>query len=59
MSHWGYTPEKCDGDFCPQECDDCPKADMDEEEASKFAWPEDRDIEMGFDPYLGCYTDDC
>lgn len=21
--------------------------------------PSDRDIEMGFDPYLGCYTDDC
>ena len=22
-------------------------------------WPEDLFDEMGFDPYLGCYTDDC
>ena len=33
---WRYTPEKCDGDFCPSECDNCPKcwedADDDEEE---------------------------
>lgn len=21
--------------------------------------PEDSDFEMGFDPYLGCFTDDC
>ena len=21
--------------------------------------PEPDDLEMGFDPYLGCYTDDC
>lgn len=21
--------------------------------------PDDSDLEMGFDPYLGCYTDDC
>lgn len=22
-------------------------------------WPEDLFDEMGFDPYMGCYTDDC
>lgn len=21
--------------------------------------PDDIDLDMGFDPYLGCYTDDC
>ena len=35
-SKWRYSPEKCDGDFCPGECDNCPKcwedADDDEEE---------------------------
>ena len=25
VSKWAYTPEKCDGDFCPQDCDNCPK----------------------------------
>lgn len=28
-----------------------------EEEESDY--PEDANLEMGFDPYLGCYTDDC
>lgn len=23
---WSYEPEKCDGDFCPCDCDVCPKA---------------------------------
>lgn len=48
---WAYT-ERCDGDFCPMNCDNCPKAE------SSFE-PDDADLEMGFDPYLGCYTDDC
>lgn len=26
VSKWGYTPEKCDGDLCPGDCDLCPKA---------------------------------
>lgn len=25
---WLYTPEICDGDFCPQDCDACPKKEM-------------------------------
>lgn len=49
---WAYDPDICDGDFCPMNCDHCPKADRDYE-------PDDADLEMGFDPYLGCYTDDC
>lgn len=30
-SKWRYSPEKCDGDFCPGECDDCPKCWEDDE----------------------------
>lgn len=25
---WLYTPEICDGDFCPQNCDACPKKEL-------------------------------
>ena len=25
---YAYTPEFCDGDYCPQDCDRCPKRDM-------------------------------
>ena len=24
---WSYRPEKCDGDYCPMDCDKCYKAD--------------------------------
>ena len=24
---WSYSPEKCEGDFCPNDCDRCGKAD--------------------------------
>jgi len=27
VSKWAYTPEKCDGDYCPEDCDVCPKND--------------------------------
>ena len=27
VSKWAYIPDKCDGDFCCGNCDDCPKAD--------------------------------
>lgn len=56
VSHWAYDPAICDGDFCPGNCDICPKRD----EAVEAEYGEgDGDLEMGFDPYLGCYTDDC
>jgi len=31
---WAYSPEKCDGDFCPMNCDICGKKydDLEEEE---------------------------
>jgi hypothetical protein len=58
---WAYNPEVCDGDFCPMNCDHCPKADDAEEyyEPDNLEYDEPVDLEMGFDPYLGCYTDDC
>lgn len=28
---WAYEPEKCDGDYCPCNCDVCSKAEIDEE----------------------------
>lgn len=33
ISKWGYNPEKCDGDFCCGDCDFCPKAYEEDEEA--------------------------
>ena len=24
---WAYDPERCDGDYCPMDCDICQKAD--------------------------------
>lgn len=33
VSKWAYDPDKCDGDFCPGDCDDCPKGDEDEYKA--------------------------
>lgn len=30
-----------------------------EEEEEDSYEPDDSDLEMGFDPYMGCYTDDC
>lgn len=34
VSHWAYDPDKCEGDFCPGDCDKCPKRDEDGEEES-------------------------
>ena len=35
VSKWAYTPEKCDGDYCYGDCDNCPKANEDEEDDSR------------------------
>ena len=32
VSKWAYSPEKCDGDFCPGDCDYCNKAWEDDDE---------------------------
>lgn len=35
-------------------------ASMPEEDYPEDDWYEDQDaLEMGFDPYMGCYSDDC
>lgn len=32
VSKWAYDPERCDGDYCPGDCDNCSKWMDDEEE---------------------------
>ena len=54
---YAYTPEICDGDYCPQDCDRCPKLDLILE--AEDMEPDDSQLEMGFDPYSGSYTFDC
>lgn len=58
MSLRKNTPCDFDG-ICPYEAEyshDCEYwCGADEPED----YPEDYDYEMGFDPYMGCYTDDC
>lgn len=29
---WRYSPERCDGDFCPGNCDHCSCSEEDEDE---------------------------
>ena len=54
-----YDPDICDGDLCVMNCDNCPKSELvKEKQAAEFEL-DDSNLEMGFDPYLGCYTDDC
>lgn len=28
---WSYRPEKCDGDYCPMDCDRCTKGGEDDD----------------------------
>ena len=30
VSKWAYSPDKCDGDYCPGDCDYCDKAEDDD-----------------------------
>ena len=32
VSKWRYNPEICDGDYCPGDCDNCPKGGQDAED---------------------------
>ena len=32
VSKWAYSPDKCDGDYCPGDCDYCKKADEEKTE---------------------------
>ena len=34
---WRYSPEKCDGGFCPCDCDKCPKKWEDDDCSHPFA----------------------
>lgn len=29
---WRYNPEYCDGDYCPQDCDNCERGEWEEDE---------------------------
>lgn len=29
---WAYDPDRCDGDYCPMNCDICRKAEPEEED---------------------------
>ena len=44
---YAYNPDICDGDFCPMDCDYCPKREAAEEANME---PEDMSLAMGFDP---------
>ena len=65
---WAYNPDVCDGDYCPMNCDHCPKREDaqrangdfdDDEDFGGYDEPDDSQLEMGFDPYAGAYTYDC
>lgn len=53
----GYYYKAEDDDFpwchCPDDLHPAPCEEDDYEE------PDDCDYEVGYDPYAGCYTDDC
>jgi hypothetical protein len=53
----GICPDCWNGMFGQEEEDEdsLDDEDFDDEYAEGFAV----DLDMGFDPYLGCYTDDC
>lgn len=38
VSKWAYGPDKCDGDYCPGDCDECGKAE-DDDETERPDWP--------------------
>lgn len=35
VSKWAYEPKKCDGDYCPGDCDLCDKSEESEEEGEE------------------------
>ena len=57
-----YNPKYCDGHTCPvSDPNRCYYADemLEDQEEYDYIEPLGDELEMGFDPYLGCYTDDC
>ena len=53
-----YRREQLISGICPACWDDLFEEDESEEEYDDFEF-DDSDFELGFDPYLGCYSDDC
>ena len=60
-----HCPYAEDGDYvnCEYWCgadepEDYPE-EYEEEEPSDYEEEMEADLDMGFDPYMGCYTDDC
>jgi hypothetical protein len=51
-----YDPEWCDGHYCPRDCENC---EYSAENRGISDYGDDNCLEMGFDPYEGCYTYDC
>jgi len=46
--------------YCSEpEPEDTPETWYPWDEEEDPEWEDDCDYEMGFDPYLGCFTDDC
>lgn len=57
---WAYNPDVCDGDLCVMDCDHCHKAEEAQEANGDFDdEPDDSQLEMGFNPYMGGYDFDC
>lgn len=57
---WAYWPSVCDSDEpCSGDCDTCPLCSEALITRPENYEPDDAQLEMGFDPYEGCYTYDC
>ena len=41
---WAYSPEKCEGQDCPGDCDFCPLAEEDDEEQGDEEQQEEQEI---------------
>lgn len=57
MSLRKETP--CDFGPCPYNAEYSCTCDYYCSEPEEEDYPDDCDYEIGFDPYLGCFTDDC
>lgn len=45
VSKYDYIPEKCDGDYCPGDCDLCSKANLAEEDwKTDCSWGKPEDL---------------
>lgn len=57
---WAYNPDVCGGDLCVMDCSRCSKCEAAQEANGDFDdEPDDSQLEMGFNPYMGGYDFDC